>query len=218
MARLAFALVLALVASGCVHARAGLSAPDSEPRSDATSRPEPVGVRIADRALGYIGNSGELSRQDCSGLVETVFEDLGLRLPVADDVTGNAVTREYVALRREKALHRHHPRPGDLAFFHDTYDRNRNGRLDDPLTHVAIVARVADDDTLTLVHYGSHGVATFHMNLIEPSTHRNAQGRELNDNLRIRRRGDPKRTRYLASELFVAFGRPPERRLNLASR
>ena len=34
------------------------------------------------------------------------------------------------------------PRPGDLAFFHDTYDRNRDGRANDPYTHVALVEAV----------------------------------------------------------------------------
>ena len=39
--------------------------------------------------------------------------------------------------------HRKVPRPGDLAFFDDTYDANHDGRTNDPLTHVAVVLSVA---------------------------------------------------------------------------
>lgn len=216
------AMVGLVLATGCVHARGPGLSEDEAMRGDVHSPPlvrvgEPLGTQIAERAERYLDNDGALERRDCSGLVETVFDDLGLQLPMARDVDGNAVKREYVAFRRLGALSRT-PLPGDLAFFHDTYDRNHNGRVDDPLTHVAIVAEVDVDGTVTLVHFGSHGVATFRMNLRHPERREDASGRRINDNLRIKRRRDPRRARYLASQLFVAFGRPPEMRTGIARR
>ena len=35
------------------------------------------------------------------------------------------------------------PDPGDVAFFDDTYDRNRNGRIDDALLEAALPGRDA---------------------------------------------------------------------------
>ena len=55
------------------------------------------------------------------------------------------------APQAEDALGRGH------RLFRDTYDRNRNRRRDDDLTHVAIVESVASDGTITLVHKGGEG-------------------------------------------------------------
>lgn len=89
------------------------------------------------------------------------------------------------------------PRPGDLAFFRDTYDRNRNGRADDGVTHVALVEAV-EGDRVTLLHRGRR-VERIHMDLSDPSA------RTANDPVRVRRRRDRPGTRYLAGELFVGY-------------
>ena len=208
-------LALALVATGCVHAvQPALDLPEGPLMPSREAPPlvrvgEPVGLKLAGRAMSLVDHDGSLGRRDCTGLVETVFGETGLRVPVAD-VDGNSVAREYVGFQREGRLELDHPLPGDLAFFHDTWDRNRNGKLDDPLTHVAIVTEVDIDGTMTLVHFGSHGVASFHMNLYDLHLSHDAAGRRVNDRLRVQKRRDPPHTPYLASELFTAFGRPLE--------
>jgi hypothetical protein len=91
------------------------------------------------------------------------------------------------------------PRAGDLAFFHNTYDRNRDGRVNDPYSHVAIVEKV-EGTQLTLIHRGSKGIARIRMDVSRPSD------RERNSVLRVRRRDDPPGLRYLTGELCAGFG------------
>jgi hypothetical protein len=223
MARLPTSLWLAaLLCAGCVHARPSLEGLDGPLQPFREAPPlvrigEPVGLHLAERATRLVDHDGSLLRRDCSGLVETLFRQEGLALPTAE-LTGNAVAREFAGFRRDGALVLDHPLPGDLAFFDDTYDRNHNGRVDDPLTHVAMVSEVDVDGTVTLVHFGSHGVSTFRMNLSQVHAPRDGRGRRINDRLRVQKRRDSPQTRYLASELFVAFGRPGEPTPALASR
>jgi hypothetical protein len=127
---------------------------------------------------------------DCTGYVLRVYREAGVPVPFGR----NAPVEALYAASREVAR----PRPGDLAFFHDTFDRNRNGRLDDPFTHVALVEAV-DGDEVTLLHRGGR-IERIRMDLAHPSDP------ARNDPLRVHRRHDARATRYLAGELFTAFG------------
>lgn len=110
------------------------------------------------------------------------------------------------ALALGAAHTRDRPRPGDIAFFDNTFDRDHDGRVDDPLTHVAVVLSVDAAGTILLAHGGSsRGRSTFVMNLSAPGLVRDDAGHKLNDNLRPPRSSDPPGTRYLASELFHGF-------------
>ena len=178
---------------------------------------DPVGLRIANRAEQLAAGDGSLVRKDCSGLVETVFQDLHLPLPELD-VPGNSVLREFRGFQAQGSLLRERPLPGDLAFFDDTWDRNRNGKVDDPLTHVAIVTQLDEDGTATLVHFGGKGLAHFKMNLAQAHLSFR-RGKRLNDRLRWQGKRDPAGTLYLASELLAGLGRPlPPTGLPLAAR
>jgi hypothetical protein len=104
------------------------------------------------------------------------------------------------------------PRVGDLAFFDDTWDRDHDGRVDDPLTHVALVLDVADDGVVTFAHAGtSAGRTTGQLDLTRSSV-ASVDGRRLNTALRRVRRGDPRGTRYLAGELWVGWATVDPRR------
>ncbi|MDP2316079.1 MAG: CHAP domain-containing protein [Pseudomonadota bacterium] len=188
--------------------------PSSEwvlPRSERPSRPRPdapaerpAPVAIAEAAAGFVGQrsllvDGEPYRQDCSGLVEAALASAGCAFRGSSAML-------FEEAKAQRVLHRRRmPSPGDIAFFDDTYDRNGNGRRDDPLSHVAVVEAVDRDGTITLVHFGSKGVARVTMNLRHPEERTSPDGKELNDYLRAHHRGDPPRTRYLAGELWVAF-------------
>src|SRR6266542_2553732 len=96
------------------------------------------------------------------------------------------------------------PSPGDLVFFDDTYDRNRNGRADDRLTHVGIVEYVVDG-TVVFVHRGGRAVALGALDPRRPAE-ASADGRVLNSPLRAkgaRAAGVP----VLAGALFAGYGR-----------
>ena len=150
---------------------------------------------------------------DCSGYVQAVYAGSGLpfreRLIALPASEGGAAAAIYRLMLDSGEFYADPGQvlPGDLIFWDNTYDRNRNGRLDDPLTHVAIAERVDTDGTVHYLHRGSRGVTVGYLNLSRPDSQRDAGGKTLNSGIRQRRPGDPPGTRYLSSHLFVAFGR-----------
>ncbi len=178
----------------------------------APTRPTPTraggtgtGQAIANAALRLEGVksivvAGETYRYDCSGFVEAAMAAAGFVY------TGS--TRDLFATAKDLGvLHRRHrPEIGDLAFFDDTYDRDDDGRVNDPLSHVAVVTAVDASGTVTMMHLGSNAVRTLTMNLRDPEIHKDEAGTLLNDYLRASSKRDGPQTRRLAGELWVAYG------------
>ncbi len=95
------------------------------------------------------------------------------------------------------------PVPGDLVFFRETYDQNRDGRTNDGLTHVGLVERVLEDGTVTVIHRVSRGVVRYRMNLAHPLARKDpASGRAINDYLRAPGSGEKG---VLTGQLFSAY-------------
>jgi len=136
---------------------------------------------------------GEQSfRYDCSGMVCAAYATTGQRL----SGSSKSLYEEAVGagiLHTERL-----PRPGDIAFFDNSYDRNNNRRRDDELTHVALVESVDEAGTITLIHLGSGTVGRIQMNLLRPND------ASVNSYLRAPsdRDGGPR----LTGELWRAFG------------
>ena len=175
------------------------------------SAPSRVAASIVERAVQLVGTRrlGRVDRHvpdDCSGFVRLAYLRGGIDLVSHGFLAGeNAVTAIYRRAQTRGAFHQH-PRPGDLVFFRETYDRNRDGRRNDGLTHVAVVERVEPDGTLTFIHRGMKGIARSRMNLFFPRTHRVGQGGPvLNDFLRPASRGQ---RAWLTGELFAGFASP----------
>lgn len=165
-------------------------------------------------AIGFLGRPRiEVNDRrftfDCSGLARGVYLSQGIDLyEGVDDADGpNGVRLIYRYVKRHGRLH-HGPtvHPGDLVFFHNTWDFNGDGRLNDLLTHVGVVARVEHDGTVVFVSRVSGGIERYRMNLRTPTNHRTSDGRVLNDFMRKKRSRDPHATQYLTAELFAAFG------------
>ncbi len=180
------------------------AAPEAQaPRAVARKHSSRVGRLIGAAAASFIGRSrlvvkGETYRYDCSGFMSAAYAEAGLRL------TGSSAGM-YDQADDAGLLHRRKlPAAGDVAFFDNTYDRNRNGRRDDKLSHVAVVESVRDDGTILLIHKGSKGIRRIHMNLKTPHDHRGPDGEIRNDYLRATngRDGGP----VLTGELWRAFG------------
>ncbi len=144
---------------------------------------------------------------DCSGLVRLAYLEAGLRLAPSEGLRGdNMTTALWRRVNRLGALRTGAPAPGDLVFFHETYDRNRDGRRNDGLTHIGIVEEVLPNGTVVFIHRGDNGVKRSRLNLLDGTRHKDALGEVLNDWLR---RGDRKHRAYLAGELLTGFA-PPE--------
>ncbi|WP_395835248.1 NlpC/P60 family protein [Archangium violaceum] len=162
------------------------------------------GRRVARRAGSLVGTSLATHRvpDDCSGLARAAYKSVGIELLSQGTLPGeNAVSAIHRRAQRSGALHRRTPKPGDLIFFRETYDRNRDGVRNDGLTHVGVIESVERDGTVVFVHRGGSGVKRARMNLRIPSKHTQS-GRVLNDYIRKAEGGQRAR---LTSELFSGY-------------
>jgi cell wall-associated NlpC family hydrolase len=165
---------------------------------------ETDGERVAKAAAHYIGKTsltcnGKNYRYDCSGFVNVSYARAGYDLGLLN-------TAALYDLAKEEDLYHRRRRPlvGDVVFFDNTYDRNGNGKLDDPLSHVAIVESIDEDGTITLIHKGSSkGVVRIVMNLEHPEEARSPEGKVWNSHLRGKSSKDPRGTEYLTGQLWV---------------
>lgn len=183
------------------------------PVAEALPPPEPaLGERLAATASRWVGvrSVRKLSRKvtdDCSGLIKLAYLRTGVELDLGDSfVGGSAAKQMHLDARRRGVLREEAPRVGDLVFFFNTYDRNRDGKRNDGVTHVGIVEKIDEDGTVTFIHRGGKGVARSRMNLAQPSARTSADGKVLNDYVR---RPDRSRAKRLAGQLFAGFA-PPE--------
>jgi peptidoglycan DL-endopeptidase CwlO len=202
-------LLLLLGTWGC--ATAPVRDPPTLPQAVAAERQTPPDARqqavaLARRLLGRrtVSWPGQDFPDDCSGLVEGVYASVGVPLQGAAHRGDNGVTSLYrYAQLRGRIFASGVPAPGDLVFFRDTYDQNRDGVLDDGLTHVALVESVSEDGTVAIIHRVRRGVMRYRMNLGRPEMHTDPHtGQVLNDYLR----GSTGTSRpVLTAQLFFAF-------------
>ncbi len=139
---------------------------------------------------------------DCTGLVRLAYWQAEVELLGTEGERGDngvmAIFRHAEALG---AIHFKRPSPGDLVFFRETYDRDRDGQLDDGLTHVGLVTSVEPDGTVVFVHRVGSGVSEGRLNTLQPALHEQG-GRVLNDWLRPASR---RARASLTGELFSGY-------------
>lgn len=146
---------------------------------------------------------------DCSGLVLAVFaaENNPLDELLKDAKLGEStVSALYRAAANRNLIHKHRvPDIGDLVFFDNTWDRNMDGRANDPLTHIGIVERVDPDGTISFIHRSRGGVLRYKMNLFSPRVRRDPKtNKVLNQYLGVYSKNSA-RTWQLSGELFNSF-------------
>jgi cell wall-associated NlpC family hydrolase len=186
MRRLPFALALVLALPAFGSAPAHLAS---------------LQARIVASAREHLRAPPRLPRNDCSGLVISVLAGAGIDHP------GDSTSMWHAAVADGRAYDVGVPAPGHLVFFDRTWDSNKNGLVDDELTHVAIVVDVDDDGTVTMVHKERAGVRLLRLSLARPAQHKDG-ARVLNDFLRASHYGaddDPR----LAGQLLRGFAAPP---------
>lgn len=185
-----------------------VAATPQAPRSLARMTPKP-GARTAvvKTAKSLVGtrevklNGRRFRQQDCSGLVLAAYEEAGLNLLASAQPDDNAVTAIYrFAHEHGRVFEGGWPMAGDLVFFKETYDQNRDGRKNDGLTHVGLVEGVDADGTIRVIHRVKRGVVVTRMNLKRPDTRVDpGSGRKLNDYLR------GGRAAALTGQLFAGY-------------
>lgn len=161
------------------------------------------GEKIATCGLNFLGQTklvveGEQYRYDCSGFVMAAHMSANVQVEGASN-------RLYETAQKHQVLHRKtRPFLGDVVFFDNTYDRNKNGKRDDLITHVALVTAVDANGTIEMVHLGGSGIKKLYMNLRSPNVHKNKDGLLLNSYLRVKK--DKDNGPRLSGELWKAFG------------
>lgn len=166
--------------------------------------------RLVSTAYSFVGRSkmqvGKTAfRNDCSGAIRAIFAASKLRLGgIIKQHGDNDVKTIYRYVQKYGHIIKDNPKPGDLVFFHNTYDRSRNGRLNDALTHIGIVEKT-EGNLVLFIHHLGQSVIRSRMNLSLPT-----KTFDPNTNKRINhvlRRAQGRHRAYTAAELFAAFGR-----------
>ncbi len=144
---------------------------------------------------------------DCSGFLSYLFARQNISLIDSSLARGerNMTKIIYKTMHSRKLTHKRKiPKVGDLVFFHNTFDRNRDRRENDPFTHIGIVERIDGGGTMQFIHYINprFGVRRDKMNLLHP------RDRTKNSYIRSRRRYPSPTGKYLTGELFAGFASP----------
>lgn len=149
------------------------------------------------RGMQSLSVNGNPVRFDCSGYVIAVYGTVGI------SISGNTKSLYEQAVEEQVLKQIGLPKPGDVVFFDNSYDRNKNRRLDDYLTHIAIVTGVTSDGTITMMHLGGSGITDLVMNLQHPNDHRSPEGTLWNSYLRINKKGE--QSPRLTGQLFNSY-------------
>ncbi|MDC7239449.1 MAG: NlpC/P60 family protein [Spirochaetales bacterium] len=142
---------------------------------------------------------GKKFNLDCSGVVMALYYRAGIDLqPLLSSYSGGGVQRLY-SLMDEQALLYREPQlaPGDMLFWDDTYDRNKDGKINDPLTHMGMVVSVDKQGNVKYIHHNyRRGIVLEKMNLKDPDN------LDLNSPMRARYAESGHAPRWLSSHLL----------------
>ncbi len=178
----------------------------------AAIEPSPVGpgdvsgvqAEVVRAAQRLVGKHGEITPEE---FIRHVLRAAGVGdlLPPGDKMQG--FRRLYERLyRRGLTFDSTDPLPGDLVFFHNTFDADGDGRNNDWYTLAGVVLEVRAGGTVQFASVRGGAVDVFSLNLRSPGTIRDERtGVVLNSALRRKSLADPEYTQYLAGELFAGY-------------
>jgi probable lipoprotein NlpC len=170
-------------------------------------------IAIARESVGLksVPSVGNMNfNSDCIGFVRYVYYKAGFDLVKAFGNGRGGVSALYDGLYKRKFTYAAQTAsPGDLIFFDNTYDINKDGLWNDPLSHIGIVAGIGKHNTIYYIHFASGGVDEDKLNLYYPNTHafKQKDGNEFIINSYLRRnRGEGfEKKMYVASFFYRAF-------------
>lgn len=147
---------------------------------------------------------------DCSGFVSLVN--------IKNDepyFSGSELNRYYTGVRKSKAMYNlalnkdrivSEPKIGDLVFFEDTIAGTKRKIGAKNITHVGIVTKVDNDDTVHFIHHQNGKNIISQMNLKHPNSIK-VDSKEVNSYLK-RCGAKIAESQCLTSHLFSAFASP----------
>lgn len=189
----------------------------SQAAGPAAKQGEEIRRKLAEGGRYVLGKQeliirGKRFNLDCTGTVLAIYYYAGIDLARDfNKYTGNGVTRLYKSLEANKLLYdTRYPVTGDIIFWDNTYDRNEDGRWNDPLTHMGMVMNVYKNGEVEYVHLNYRkGIIIENMNLREPEIHQRmekGQMRIVNSPMRMKRSGVAHPENWLSGQLFNIFG------------
>lgn len=208
------ALIILLLLSSCKTAPDTIEI-DSLPADTTTQDLSETQQLLVEKAHQIIGveelivNNRSFS-MDCSGTVMAIYWYAGIDLAQAfPNYTGGGTERIYKFLRDKDLLYKTElPKPGDIIFWDNTFDKNGNGKLDDYLTHMGMVVSIDNYGNIEYIHENYRkGIILAKMNLYKPDEYYEIIDGEkiiLNDPMRMR--GSPESKDWLSSQLYTDFG------------
>lgn len=162
---------------------------------------------IAKQSLGKsklkVGST--VFRSDCSGAVRGIFAKANIPLGgVIKSGRENDVKAIYRYAQKYGRIVQQNPEVGDIVFFHNTYDRSRNGKMNDALTHIGIVEKI-DGPVVHFIHHLGQSIIRSRMDLSRPALcFESGSNKRINH---ILRKAQGKYRAYTTAELFAGFGR-----------
>jgi hypothetical protein len=164
-------------------------------------------IRLAHEAVGKsrIALKHRSFRADCSGTIRALFAQA--RIPLGGILkreADNDVKLIYRFVQSYGRIIKNNPLPGDLVFFHNTYNRNGTKKMDDALTHIGIVEKI-DNNIIYFIHHMGKSIIRSRMNIKKPRLAIDPQTKERINHI-LRRAQGPQRA-YTAGELCAGFGR-----------
>lgn len=184
--------------------------------SELTLEEQRVTQIIVKTAKSLVGKNsltvrGKKFNVDCTGGVLASYYAAGIDLwPLMAPYKGNGVKRLYNALEdKDLVTTGAWPVPGDIVFWDNTWDTNKNGRADDYLTHAGLIISSDEEGNIEYFHHHiKKGYVIEKMNLLNPDVDRKVvDGKTVIVNSWIRAAGLGKKPGWLASHLFRGFGR-----------
>lgn len=143
---------------------------------------------------------------DCSGFVRYLYAhfDIDIVDPKIKLDWGSGTEAIYKKYEKAGTVYTGKtPEPGDIITFDNTYDRNNDGKVNDPFSHTALVEKVLDDGTVVMIHNINSvmGVRRDKMNLGDPDNYK------VNSYIRSKRRYPHPDKKYLTGQLFHSFAK-----------
>lgn len=202
---------LLFLSQGCAHVAKGIR-PTKNMASLKTPLPpltEPQRKKLVIAAKKNLGKpkikvGKKAFRADCSGTIRGIFYEAQLRLgSIIKAPDDNDVKTIFSYVKKHGTIKDKNPKPGDLVFFHNTFDKNLSGKMDAPLTHIGIVEKI-QGKTVHFIHHLGQAIIRSRMTLSHKDLNYDPKTKErLNHVLRraIGRQGS-----YNAAQLFAGFG------------